>query len=266
MENYFLGILVVVFVGFILFRVVEQGYIAVFNKPLYIHFYPFHKRLKRSQRRILLKKVPFYQKLALKERIYFEYRVADFISEYAFIGKESLKVTDEMKVLIAASSTTLTFGMKHYLFDVFDKIIIYPEEYYSTLNEEYHKGEFNPLVGVVAFSWKHFKEDYDKHEDNLNLGLHEFAHALNFQALKTNNSSMTIFMDMYKEIMHDIHQPVNAKRLVDSKYFRIYAYTNRFEFLAVILEHFFETPHQFKIEFPELFHKIELMINYKESR
>jgi hypothetical protein len=35
------------------------------------------------------------------------------------------------------------FGMRHYLIDVFDKIIIYPQPLFSTITQEYHKGEFN---------------------------------------------------------------------------------------------------------------------------
>ncbi|WP_410603855.1 zinc-dependent peptidase, partial [Bacillus sp. SIMBA_008] len=49
------------------------------------------------------------------------------------------------------------------------------------------------------------------------------------------------------------------------EYFREYAYTNKFEFLAVILEHFFETPEIFKREFPELYLNVKTMINFKEE-
>lgn len=47
-------------------------------------------------------------------------------------------------------------------------------------------------------------------------------------------------------------------------YFRLYAYQNQFEFLAVILEHFFETPQQFKKEHLELFGIVKNMLNFKE--
>lgn len=247
------------------FRVIEPGYIAIYNKPLYIHFYPFPKKLSQSQINILQNEFVFYKKLPQREKKYFEYRVANFISEYDFIAKEELVLTDQMKVLIAATSTMLTFGMKNYLFNVFQRVVIYPEEYYSTIEEVYHKGEFNPRMRTLVFSWKHFLEGFSIDNDNHNLGLHEFAHVLNFQALKSNDTSMVIFKDMYKEILEYIHNAENAKRFLESDYFRIYAYTNKFEFFAVILEHFFETPQQFKQEFPELYHKVELMINYKET-
>ena len=39
-------------------------------------------------------------------------------------------------------------------------------------------------------------------------------------------------------------------QLVKSEYFRDYAYTNQFEFLAVLTENFIETPEDFKYQFP----------------
>jgi Mlc titration factor MtfA (ptsG expression regulator) len=36
-------------------------------------------------------------------------------------------------------------------------------------------------------------------------------------------------------------------------------------FLAVILEHFFETPQVFKKEFPELYSNVRDMINFKDE-
>jgi hypothetical protein len=262
LENFLLGLILLFSLGFFLFKAFEKGYILLYNKPLYIHFYLFIKRLKRSQRDILKNEVVFYNKLPRRKRKYFEHRMVNFIAAYNFVGKEGLVVNDHMKVHIAATSTMLTFGMKNYLYDVFEHILIYPNEYYSTTTAKYHKGEFNPLVKVIAFSWKDFQKGFDIENNNHNLGLHEFAHALNFQAMKSNNTSMTIFSDMFEQILQDIHHLPNAKRLVDSEYFRIYAYTNKFEFLAVVLEHFFETPNQFKNEFPELYQKIALMINF----
>ena len=206
----------------------------------------------------------YYNKLSPKQKIYFEHRVATFIDAYTFYGNESLHVTEQMRVLIASTAIMLTFGMRKYLFTVIDKVIIYPDVYYSKINEEYHKGEFNPRMSAIVFSWKHFLEGYEINNDNLNLGLHEFGHVLHYQGLKSTDTSATIFTVTYEEIMKEVRYPANYTRLLNSNYFRIYAYTNEFEFIAVILEHFFETPKQFKQEFPQLFEKVKIMINFTE--
>src|SRR5690606_16405624 len=166
--------------------------------------------------------------------------------------------------LISATAVMLTFGMRNYLFSVIDKIIIYPDIYYSSFSDDYHKGEFNPMMQAIVFSWKHFLEGYEISNDNLNLGLHEFGHVLHYQGLKNSDTSATIFAVTYDEIMEQVKYPANLKRLSDSNYFRIYAYTNEFEFIAVLLEHFFETPTQFQSEFPQLFEKVKVMINFSE--
>lgn len=251
---------------FFLFHVViEPVYAFVFRKPMYVHFYPFPKQLTLSQLQILHTEFDFYQKLSLKEKKYFEHRVATFIAKYEFHGREGLQITDQMRVLIAATAIMLTFGMRHYLFRLIDKIIIFPDIYFSNSNNEYHKGEFNPRVKAIVFSWKHFLEGFQINNDNLNLGLHEFAHVIHIEGLRKTDTSSTIFAAAYTDIMEQIKRPANYNRLLQSSYFRIYAYTNEYEFIAVILEHFFETPTQFKAEFPELFELVKKMINYKEA-
>ena len=246
--------------------VVEPIYAFVFRKPMYVHFYPFPKKLSLKQLNILHTQFEFYKKLSSKDKNYFEHRVAVFLKNYPFYGKEGLIITEEVRVLIAATAIMLTFGMRTFLFTVIDKIIVFPEAYYSTMNDEYHKGEFNPRMKAIVFSWKDFVEGFEISNDNLNLGLHEFSHVLHFEGLKKSDTSATIFSVTYSEIMEQVKHPPNYKKLIESDYFRIYAYTNQFEFIAVILEHFFETPNQFKLEFPQLYEKVKTMINFKEAR
>lgn len=53
---------------------------------------------------------------------------------------------------------------------------------------------------------------------------------------------------------------------MQSNFFRAYAFENQYEFVAVLLEHFFESPSEFKLQFPEIYIKVKLMINYNENR
>lgn len=244
---------------------IEPIYAFLFRKPIYVHFYLFPKRLTLEQMVVLNNEFDFYKKLSPKQKVYFEHRVATFIEKYPFYGNESLIITEQMRVLIASTAIMLTFGMRKYLFTVIDKVIVYPDVYYSKINNDYHKGEFNPRMRAIVFSWRHFLEGYEVNNDNLNLGLHEFGHVLHYQGLKSTDTSATIFSVTYEEIMEEVRHPANYSRLLDSNYFRIYAYTNEFEFIAVILEHFFETPKEFKQEFPQLFDKVKTMINFTEN-
>ncbi|PIF61868.1 zinc-dependent peptidase [Flavobacterium sp. 11] len=252
------------FLLLLIFRVVEPAYILLFNKPLYIHWYPFSKKLKPSQRQILVNDFPFYNRLSSKRKMYFEHRINEFVAKYEFIGKE-IVITEQMQMLIAGTYVMLTFGMRNYLVSLFNKIIIYPSSYFSTVNETYHKGEFNPRMKAVVFSWEDFLLGHLTSNDNINLGLHEFSHVLHFHCLRSNDPSAIIFFDEFNEVVKYYSNPVLNNELTRTDYFRLYAYENQFEFLSVILEHFYETPHIFKKEHPELYAHISRMINFKEE-
>jgi len=253
---------VALFVAFI-YTVAEDNYGLLFNKPFYVHFYPNVKKLSPTQSYVLHKQFRYYNTLPDTKKRYFEHRVATFIKKYEFIGKDNFVITDEVEVLIASTSVMLTFGMRNYLYANIDKIIVYPEQYYSIIGEAHHKGEFNPRMRAIVFSWQDFKEGFEITSDNLNLGIHEFAHVLHFHGLKSDDASAQIFSRMYSQIQKEVNHPVNKERLIHSQYFRIYAYTNDFEFLAVILEHYFESPNVFKQEFPELYNNVGIMLNHK---
>lgn len=244
--------------------VIEPFYMLAFQKPVYVHFYPVPKKLPDTQR-YLLNRFAFYRRLSDKKKAYFEHRVHAFIARYAFYGKQDLAVTDEMRIMIAATYVKLTFGFRVYLFDVFDKIILYPDSYESTIHRQLHNGEFNPAVKAIVFSWAHFQKGYESDTDNLNLGIHEFAHALHFYGLKKRDNGAALFAHKYERILKEIEHPANRQKLVGSQYFREYAYANQFEFVAVLLEHFFETPQVFRREFPVLYDHVRIMINYSEN-
>ncbi len=237
----------------------------LFNKPFYIHFYPTIKTLNANQSYVLNKQFDYYNSLSDKKKKYFEHRVATFIKRYEFIGKEDFIITDEVQVLIASTSVMLTFGFRKYLYTNIDKVIVYPSVYYSEINKAYHKGEFNPRMKAIVFSWEDFKAGYDIKNDNLNLGIHEFAHVLHLHGRNSQDTSAIIFSRMYDRIRKEVDHPANRERLVNSNYFRIYAFTNHFEFLAVIIEHYFESPHIFKQKFPKLFENVSKMLNHKHN-
>lgn len=245
------------------FAVIEEMYMHIFKKPIYIHFYPRKKKLTPIQESILRQEFPFYKKLSLKHQGYFKHRVASFIARHEFIGKEDFVITDQVRVLVASTAVMLTFGMRRYLFEVINKVIIYPSVYMSTITNDYHKGEFNPRVKAVVFSWEDFVKGFENDNDNINLGLHEFSHVVHYHGRRNEDSSAIMFARIYKRITEDLDNAETRQRLVDSNYFRIYGYTNQFEFLAVIIEHYFETPQQFRQEFPELYKNVALMLNHR---
>lgn len=257
---------IVMFFKTMVTAILEPAFVFVFNRPLYVHVYPIKKRLTDAHRAQLRRDCAFYGRLTPQRKAWFDHRVARFIARYGFEGRDGLSVTDDMKVAVASAHVMLTFGMRNYLPPIIKGIILYPDIYYSPFTGTENKGEFNPQAGIIVFSWRHFEEGSKMGNDNLHVGIHEFSHLMHVYGSRRNDTSSVIFSDMYREILDGLRQPGAMERVQASGYFRDYAFTNEYEFLAVILEHFFETPDEFRQQFPLLYKKVAKMINYREVR
>ncbi|RCW90275.1 hypothetical protein DFQ08_105164 [Winogradskyella arenosi] len=257
----------VLLVGYILYRlawIFQFYYASFYKKPVFAHVYLKRNRLTPKQLSILQKESTFYNRLAKEEQAYFHHRVATFIKEKEFVGQSHLEVTEQMRVTIAATAIMLTFGFKNYLLEVIETVIIYPQIYYSEINGAYHKGETNPRHKAIVFSWEDFKYGYKIGDDNLNLGIHEFGHAVHLNAAQRNDISSLIFNQGFVNLTRYLQNNESVRRkLIASKYFRAYAYTNQYEFFAVLLENFIETPSEFNKQFPVLYKLIRQMLNFK---
>ena len=271
-EDYALGSKVILGIFFVAlaimffyygFKMFEMAYVMRNKKPLFVHAYLKLKKLPVGQRAILETQFIFYTKLSAKEQTYFEHRVVSFIKDKNFIGRSGLEMTDEVKVLISSTAVMLTFGFRDYYIGLIDKIFVYPDAFYSNTNRDYHKGEFNPKLKALVLSWYDFKQGYNIGDDNLNLGIHEFAHAIHFNSIKEKDVSSTLFRDSFNELTTLLSNNKSLrKELIESKYFRAYAFTNQFEFLAVLIEYFMETPLDFKNQFPSIYDKVKQMLNF----
>jgi len=252
-------------IGFLSFVIwsLDSVYVFFYGKPILVHSYLRKKTLTFHQKKILKKKVNFYKKLSPARQNHFEHRLVDFIDTYQFIGRGGYEVTNETKVIIGAVYVMMTFGMRKYLTTVFDKIVVYPTQFRSKAHNRSHKGEFNFRYKTIVFSWEDFISGVAIENDNLNLGVHEFTHTLSFHGKISKDYSAKVFNKMHQEILMYIKTPENAKNIRSKNYFRKYAYTNSLEFMAVMMEYFFESPIEFQERFPELYFKVVKMINYK---
>ncbi|MDX1463637.1 MAG: zinc-dependent peptidase [Marinirhabdus sp.] len=254
----------IVLLGFVffLFRVFENWYAAQYDRPLFRHYWVY-KRISKAQEAVLEEEFYFYSLLSKRYKRQFRHRVATFIADKQFIGRDELVVTDRMKTLIAAVGCMLSFGRKHYEYELIKYVLIYPKEFYSEANQSYHKGEFNPRQRALVFSWQDFESGYRINDDNLNLGIHEFMHAMQLEARKNRDIDATRFTKQFQNILRRLtHQEVKDK-LDETRYFRAYAFTNQYEFMAVLAEYFIESPTDFKDHFPQLYDHTQKLLNFR---
>lgn len=260
--TFFVGMASVVLSRFYIYF--EQVYALKYKRPFFKNTIVFKKELSDTQVRLLESEFSFYRRLNTKDKAIFRHRLATFIKQKQFIGRDGLVPNNEMKTLLSATAIMLTFGFRDYLIELIEMVIIYPKAYFSEINKTYHKGETNPLMKAIVFSWEDFKKGYHIGDDNLNLGIHEFGHAIHLNAYSNNDVSSLIFNEGFKELTNYLqNHKVVRENLIASKYFRAYAYTNHYEFFAVLLENFIETPQEFKSQFPKLYNYMRQMLNFK---
>jgi Mlc titration factor MtfA (ptsG expression regulator) len=222
---------------------------------------PFAKKLSEQQRSIVANEISFYNRLTPKEQCVFEHRLLKFIKYHTFVGREDLMVTERMQLLISATAIMLTFGLRRYLLSRFETILVYPQHYFSNITQNYHKGEANPTYKTLVFSWEDFEEGIKIEDDNLNLGIHELTHALHFSFLTESSYDADVFLRHYKLLLISLRNKEAQKRLIEMEYLRDYAFENQYEFLSVLVEHFFETPDEFRGKLPNIYQRIKLMLN-----
>ena len=177
----------------------------------------------------------------------------------SFIGREGLVVTDEIKVLISASATQLTFGLKDFTINHLHTINVFPHVFYSKFYNTSFKG-LNTQNGVLSLSWNDFKEGYSNEADKINLGLHELAHALNIEVDEDENSDnhFSSYFEKWTSIAQNDFIDLKEGK---NTFLRSYGGTNMHEFFAVCVEHFFEASAEFKNRLPHLYNFLMLMLN-----
>ncbi len=213
-----------------------------------------------SQKEILEKHFDFYNLLPSTSKKIFQHRVAKFISIKEYIPRDMDHVTEEMKVLIAASAIQLTFGLPKVFLKHFKYILIYPNDFYSHSTDQYHKGEVNPMKKAIVLSWKHFVEGYVRHE-GINLGLHEMAHALQLENIVANGEYDFMKDTDIRKWQMLAEEEIDKMKNGEATFFRPYGSTNHAEFFSVAVENFFERPVEFSKYHPDLYLVMSDLLN-----
>jgi Mlc titration factor MtfA (ptsG expression regulator) len=261
-----IGFIVVFAVGsFIVYRFYEDiknwyGYAKRATAPLKARVLP----VPQSYYQILDKYFPYYRALSNENKNKFAQRVAFFIYSKRFIPRNIDEVTVEAKVLIAATAIQLTFGLADIYLQHFNKILVYRNDYYSSITKRFHKGEVNPRFGIIVLSWQSFVNGFVSPNDSINLGLHEMAHALRLENI-IHNDEYQFFDDLLIKKFDEYADRLCNTEMAGDTFFRPYACANKHEFFAVAVENFFERPLEFGSALPDLYATLSKLLNQDPS-
>ncbi len=217
------------------------------------------------------KNVPLYNHLPAEDKAELQRHILIFIAEKRFEGCGGLKITDEIKVIIAAQSCVLLLHRKTDYYPGLSSILVYPHAFIV------HRAQFlsdgivteGPQVllgeshhaGSVVLSWDDVKHDAADIYDGHNLIFHEFAHQLDSSSGKGDSSSVLKNTSSYiawaRVLQKDYERLKIAAQQNHPTFLDKYGATDPAEFFAVATEFFFEKPHELKQIHPNLYNELK---------
>ncbi len=245
------------------FIVFFLGYIIYYALDLFF-LNPFKKlpALTKEEETLISVNLPFYGKLSDTNKKKFKKRLLRFRSRKKIVFHEDVEKQDDIKLLLSATVAMLTMGMRDFMVLSIKRIIIYPTYYYSVFTRQNHYGEYNPALKIVVFSAEQLFHGFKIPNDNVNLAVHEFAHAISFNVLNKQSFQGWSFMHGLRKLKRMYTSKDFLNKLETTTYFRAYGKTNIHEFFAVAAENYIETPAIFKRDFPELYAIMKRMLNF----
>lgn len=252
--------------------------ILFFGGVVLTGLYALSSRKARRRRRIAiqgitheqrehLKKYNLYQRMPEHLQHDLESKIAVFLAEKHFEPCGGMhEVTEEARVLIAASACTLLINKPSDFFPKLDTILLYPSAYYAAQPDHIGEGIFEEdhqlrageswTFGPLVLSWADAHADCVSLHPTHNVVIHEFTHQLDqldgvadgapvlpFQELMVWRRTFSRGLDnLRRAIRH------HAEAVIDE-----YGATNPAEFFAVTTESFFCTPRALRIKHPQLY-------------
>lgn len=213
-----------------------------------IHLFKLFKYLfplSDSRRVILEERFYYYNKLSEGDKKAFRKRVNHFLVNKKFTSEDSIEVTEEMKVLIAATATLILFHLEAFYLSHFDNIHISNDEMESL--KHMHKAK------EVEIPWDEFRAGFDSFHDGYNPGLKILAMAFTLEHQLNNNSSKMFRSHKYYELMQ-LYRAEAEKYISSGKSrYKEYNEVDRNEYFAVAVEYFFERPQHFYANQPAMY-------------
>lgn len=222
-------------------------------------------------RRILRRRVPLVARLPVPLQLRLKGLIQAFLAEVPIIGCGGLRVSDEMRVTIAAQACLLLLGRRigdtpasH--FPNLRQVLLYPTAFVverlapqggGVLQEQRRAlaGE-SWQQGQVILSWDAVRDGAALPDDGQNVVLHEFAHQLDQETGAATGTPLLpgaahlrqwagVFSTAYVELQQRLQQGVPGC-------LGAYAASSEAEFFAVATEVFFEQPLALQAEYPAL--------------
>ncbi len=220
---------------------------------------------------IVVKAVPYYRRLPEQGKAELRRHILIFLAEKKFEGCGGLKITDEIRLTIAAQACILLLHRRTDYYPGLLSILVYPNAFLAHQEQHLPSGVvvegLQPLEGQsqrrgpVVLSWEDVQRSSVDAGDGHNVVFHEFAHQIDSAAGSGDSSevlkSRSNFSEWAKVLQRDFRKlqsdvGSNRRTFLDS-----YGATDEAEFFAVATEFFFERPAEMQKQHPDLYNELK---------
>jgi hypothetical protein len=196
-----------------------------------------------------------------------------FIAEKVFIGCAGLRITDEMRVVIAAQACLLILNRPTHYFEDLRQILVYPGAFAVDRAVSHGNGVLQEQrqalageswsQGQVILSWQDCLQGAAVADDGSNVVIHEFAHQLDQENGHANGAPPPVLGDAahdaarWAAVFHSAYAHLQEQaRNGTASLMNHYGAKDPAEFFAVACEVFFEQPRALALEYPALYREL----------
>ncbi len=228
-------------------------------------------QLTEPQRKLLRERAPWSESFHDDEKERFELHLRRFLATKDFQGKDGIEVTEEMRVLVAATAARLSRNIGDDVYDRLDTIIMHDSAVFAC--EDHVILGTASTYGVVDLSWNAVTHGLDDTSDGHDTALHEFAHIIDMadgdvdgtpdlHRVRDYHSWTAALSGQYLALREKVEKGPLKKNSV----LRAYGATNEAEFFAVACEAFFERPFELRDHAPDLYRELERFFRVDPTR
>ena len=221
-------------------------------------------------RDIVRRRVPLARELPAAQQLRLKKHIQVLLAEVPFVGCAGLKVSDEMRVTIAAQAAFLLLG-RGGSFGNLREVLIYPGHFVVPHSKAgaggvVHEGrdvlaDQSWQRGQVIVAWDAVRDGAADPHDGANVVVHEFAHQLDQNTGAANGAPYVgrgVLQQVWAQVMNQEFEALRIRLArAESGLIDPYAATSPAEFFAVTSELFFERPNSLAAERPALYEQLK---------
>ncbi|MHC8947524.1 M90 family metallopeptidase [Sphingobacterium hungaricum] len=207
---------------------------------------------------VLHRKVHFFDSLSAEDQEKFLQRGQYFLSATKISAEKGVVLTNEDKVLIAASATIPLIHYDNWAYKNLTEVLVYPDSFTEKFDTEEGERNILGMVGDGALNHKMIisigalRAGFNKNPEG-NTAIHEFVHLIDKADGETDGvPEYLIPKELVQPWLQEMHRTIRQIRTGHSD-IRDYAATNEGEFLAVTSEYFFKKPKMLQKDHPRLY-------------